>query len=71
METGYNMLSTTTRSTLLTPPEVELPCWVVGFGSKPPPLFVDCPKLFEFSPAKADAKSPEVAKAAAARRLVI
>ena len=65
------MLSTTTRRTLLVPPDAEVFCCVVGFGSKPLPLFVECPKLFEFSPAKADAKSPEVAKAAAAKRFAI
>ena len=74
MDTGYNMLSTTTRSTLLTPDPsgARLLCEVVGFGSKPPPLFVECPKLSsEFSPAKADARFPVDAKAAAAKRFAI
>jgi hypothetical protein len=72
MDTGYNMLSTTTRSTLLIPSGARFRfCWGRGFGSKPPPLFIGFPKLFKFSPAKADARSPEDAKAAAASRLAI
>ena len=58
------MLSTTTRSTLLIPSDEMF--WVGGFGSKPPPVFVEFPELF--SPAKADASCPDDANAAAAKR---
>lgn len=106
METGYIILSTTTRSTLLTPSKAALLRVVTGFGRRPSPLFFGMPKLFiefpklfdvfpklpeefpklllmepklseivpkssevpKLSPANADARSPEDAKAAAARR---
>ena len=73
MDTGYNMLSTTTLRTLLIPSGIKALCCVVGFGSKPPPLLPPLfkPKLFEFSPASADDRSPEDANAAAARRFAI
>ena len=71
MDTGYNMLSTTTLSTLLIPSGTKPLCPVVGFGSKPPPPLFEPKLLDEFSPARADARSPEDANAAAARRFAI